>query len=356
MYNFVSLGGTSLNRLKTLNPNINVVEPTDLDDFKKYIDDGYYAIVNGLTNNQMADWQKYIEYMEQNNIHLFVDALYESNLMRFHLPESLNTKTTLLISNSYAENHNYFDNVITVPYFLLQSYILWNALENKFLNYNDHIGQNKNSFVCLNGVNKPSRRFVYTYLKEHNLIDDAIFSFVNRHSNDDMISKYPTILLDNDTDDIGDGVTWDNTYRIDWYLNTHFNLVTESTAENETSEGHLPVDKLDNAFFPTEKTFKPIANSHPFITISDLHFYKNLNKSLGFELYDEIWDYSFDNNVNKEIRWKEILDQVKYVSKEGIDYEKSKEKLIYNQNLFLDKNRNENILANFLNQIDNTPK
>jgi len=356
MYNFVSLGGTSLSRLRSLNQNIKIVEPTDIDDFKKYIDNGYYAIINGLTNNQMCDWQEYIHYIEQNNIHLFVDALYESNLMKFHLPENLNTKTTLLISNLYAKNHKYFDKVITIPYFLLQSYILWEQLDNKFLNFDDHIKQSKKSFVCLNGVNKPSRRFVYTYLKENNLLDDAVFSFHNRHSSQELINKYPSIKLENDTSDNNDGVTWDNTYNIDWFSKTHFNLVTESTADNDSSRGSPPVQKLDNCFFPTEKTFKPIANSHPFIAISDIHFYKNFKKELGFEIYDEIWNYDFDNTTEKEPRWKEVLDQVKYVSQQGIDYNIIKEKLIHNQQLFFDKQRNQNILDDFLNQIDNVPK
>ena len=46
----------------------------------------------------------------------------------------------------------------------------------------------------------------------------------------------------------------------------------------------------------------------------------------------------------------------KYISNQGIDYNVIKEKLIYNQQLFLDKKRNENILTDFLNQIDNTSK
>ena len=63
-----------------------------------------------------------------------------------------------------------------------------------------------------------------------------------------------------------------------------------------------------------------------------------------------------DNTTDKEVRWKEILDQVKYVSQQGIDYNIIKEKLIHNQQLFFDKQRNQNILDDFLNQIDNVPK
>ena len=62
MYNFVSIGGTSLSRLQSLNQNINIVSPNSIDDFKKYIDLGYHAIINGLTNNQMVEWDYYLNY------------------------------------------------------------------------------------------------------------------------------------------------------------------------------------------------------------------------------------------------------------------------------------------------------
>ena len=34
----------------------------------------------------------------------------------------------------------------------------------------------------------------------------------------DLIDKYPSIKLENDTFDNDDGVTWDNTFNLDWFL------------------------------------------------------------------------------------------------------------------------------------------
>jgi len=352
MYNFVSIGGTSLSRLKQLDPDINIVEPDSIDDFKKFVDLGYHAIANGLTNDKMIEWKNYLDYIEQNKIPLLVDALYESNVMKFHLPDKIDTHTTLLISNLQIKEHPYFNKVITFPFFLIQSFILWN----KFTEFDEHLDTDKKSFLCLNGVNKPSRRYVYDYIRKHNLMNDCIFSFHNRGGNNDWIEKYPNVSLQNDTEDKGDGVTWDNTYRKSWFLSTHFNLVTESTANNETSRGPMPIHRHKQCFFPTEKTFKSIANCHPFISLSDFEFHKNLQDILDFETYDEIWDYNFDTEIYNEPRWDKVLEQVKYISQQGIDYNVIKEKLIYNQQLFLDKKRNKNILIDFLNQIDNASK
>ena len=352
MYNFVSIGGTSLSRLKQLDPDINIVEPDSIDDFKKFVDLGYHAIANGLTNDKMIEWKNYLDYIEQNKIPLLVDALYESNVMKFHLPDKIDTHTTLLISNLQIKEHPYFNKVITFPFFLIQSFILWN----KFTEFDEHLDTDKKSFLCLNGVNKPSRRYVYDYIRNHNLMNDCIFSFHNRGGNNDWIEKYPNVSLQNDTEDKGDGVTWDNTYRKSWFLSTHFNLVTESTANNETSRGPMPIHRHKQCFFPTEKTFKSIANCHPFISLSDFEFHKNLQDILDFETYDEIWDYNFDTEIYNEPRWDKVLEQVKYISQQGIDYNVIKEKLIYNQQLFLDKKRNKNILFDFLNQIDNASK
>ena len=40
-------------------------------------------------------------------------------------------------------------------------------------------------------------------------------------------------MLDEDIQDSDDGVTWDNDYRDSWFKDTFFNLVTESSANND---------------------------------------------------------------------------------------------------------------------------
>lgn len=353
MYNIATIGGTTLNRFQLIAEDlINIELVTSLDKLKELIDKNYIVVVNGLNNNPKVEFAKYIEYLNTNDIHVIVDSMYEANVQKFH-DCGFTTTTTLLTSNLLMESHSHFGEVITVPYFMLQSYGL---LKYKFkktpVTFNEHLLSDKKSFLCLNGVNKPGRRFVYNYCMENDLIQEAIFSFHNR-DHGSTFEGYPTITLSDDVKDTNDGVTWDNDYKNSWFENTYFNLVTESSANNDANEGPMPLQSFNNSFFPTEKTFKPIFNNHPFVSISDFEYHKNLKDYLGFELYDEIWDYDFDSKEAPEERWLKLLEQVNVISKEGIDYNLIKEKLEYNQSVFLNEQQHKKTIGNILKQIDN---
>ena len=354
MYNFIVVGGSSLSRLISIHPTIsnacNIVNAKSLEHFKEHVDKGYKVIVHGLNNNPKEEFKEYLDYINKNNIHAIIDAMYEANVMNFHHCE-LTSPTTLLISNLNIKEHNYFDNVITVPYFLIQSYILWlNEYKIAPLQFQQHINNTKKSFLCLNGVNRQSRRYVYDYIRDNNLLEEAIFSFINRGAGANALARYPTITLHDDVEDNDDGVTWDNTFNRDWFLKTKFNLVTESSAKNDASSGDVPLQNFEDTFFTTEKTIKPIFNCHPFICIADKNYHANLKHAFGFEMYDEIFDYSFDSISQHEQRFDGVLNQLT----NNVDYMLIKEKLEHNQQLFLDHNGNKNILLNLLKQIDKT--
>lgn len=353
MYNFISVGGTCINRLIKLD-NIfanacNIVDVTSLDHFKEHLDKGFIPIFNGLNNNPTKEFKEYIEYVNDNNIHVLIDAMYEANIMKFHHCH-ITSPTTLLTANLNLKEHNNFDNVISVPYFILQTYILYKQeFKVQPISFQEHINSTKKSFLCLNGVNRDSRRYVYDYLRNNNLLDEPIYSFINRNAGEEIIRKYPTILLKDDVVDTDDGVTWDNTFNRNWFLKTYFNLVTESSAKNDASSGEMPLHNFENTFFTTEKTIKPIFNCHPFICIADKNYHTNLKETFGFEMYDEIFDYSFDSIGEHEQRFDGVLSQLS----NDVDYMLIKEKLEHNQQIFLDHNRNKNILLNLLKQIDN---
>ena len=63
----------------------------------------------------------------------------------------------------------------------------------------------------------------------------------------------------------------------------------------------------------SEKSFKSIFYKKPFISIAGPYWYETFKKS-GFELYDEIFDYSFDTNENKNIRLQNILHQIEQIN------------------------------------------
>lgn len=88
------------------------------------------------------------------------------------------------------------------------------------------------------------------------------------------------------------------------FFESFMSLVSESTMDT---------------IFPTEKTYTAIYFKKPFLVWSTLNFHKALQE-LGFELYDEIFDYSFDSIQNEEERLHAILDQVESIANK--DYEK----------------------------------
>tara|TARA_B100000287_G_scaffold370733_1_gene368349 strand:+ start:1153 stop:2043 length:891 start_codon:yes stop_codon:yes gene_type:complete len=61
----------------------------------------------------------------------------------------------------------------------------------------------------------------------------------------------------------------------------------------------------------TEKTFKPLFWQKPFLILGGQGIHTFL-KNEGFELYDEIFDYSFDNEPFC-VRWHSIMNQMKVI-------------------------------------------
>jgi len=88
------------------------------------------------------------------------------------------------------------------------------------------------------------------------------------------------------------------------FFESFMSLVSESTMDT---------------IFPTEKTYTAIYFKKPFLVWSVPNFHKSLQK-LGFELYDEIFDYSFDSIEDGEARLNSILDQVENIVDK--DYQK----------------------------------
>ena len=72
------------------------------------------------------------------------------------------------------------------------------------------------------------------------------------------------------------------------YLDTYFSLVTETVFQHPYS-------------FRTEKIWKPIAIGHPFIVVSGLGYYRDL-QNLGFRTFGHLIDESFDLIENSQDR------------------------------------------------------
>lgn len=86
----------------------------------------------------------------------------------------------------------------------------------------------------------------------------------------------------------------------------------------------------------SEKTITPLLIGKPFICASAPSFHEKLNE-LGFALYDEVFDYSFDLEKNRYKRWLMIIDNLKRLEEMSFDDLRSlakvlKPKLEHNRN------------------------
>jgi len=99
---------------------------------------------------------------------------------------------------------------------------------------------------------------------------------------------------------------------IDIYNISYYNLITESNQQGKH-------------FFPTEKIFKPIIAGIPFVCISTQNFLKRI-QDLGFKTYDTIWDESYDEEPDDQLRLELVADLC--VKLENFDWQAHRHKLV----------------------------
>lgn len=124
-------------------------------------------------------------------------------------------------------------------------------------------------------------------------------------------------------------------------LPTHYNfsfmqLVSEATVKS---------------LFITEKTIPALMKQKIFLVSSAMHFYKAM-ENYGFKLYDELFDYSFDNEPNDLVRFDKIaqnINNLRFCSNTELQnkYKQVYEKLVFNRNRCIELGLNDNLLPNF---------
>ena len=144
------------------------------------------------------------------------------------------------------------------------------------------------SFLLQIGDGKPPRVKLYNALKSHNLLDNALYSFLEYgialegpvENYDPNLPPFPQ-----------------RAYRPEWYDTTQFTVIAEALNEM--------VDPGPGDCFLTEKTMKPIMYGHPFILLGFNQSYKTL-ESWGFKTFPELFDQSIDNEKDLDKRIESI--------------------------------------------------
>jgi hypothetical protein len=137
---------------------------------------------------------------------------------------------------------------------------------------------------------------------------------------DDFIWSYQDKKLPNDIDSTDSG--YQRFFNPEWYDHTYFSTVVETR-------------QYGTCYWPTEKTFKACAYYHPFLLIGQHHTLKRLQQ-MGFETYDNIFDESYDNIIDFDLRFDAVIQNIKNFSKTSYDTQ-TQQKLQHNHDHFFDQ-------------------
>jgi len=195
-------------------------------------------------------------------------------------------------------------------------YLLYDKFLPEILDYEDNIQaaehtesiytkeQKPYRFLFLNGRHRSHRANAISKLGNRSLLNNSLWT--NLDSGNGAIQtlprEYEVSRYQKYTDSVTDNYVKFELFNNEWgeiylhplpYIDTYFSLVTETVFDMPYS-------------FRTEKIWKPILMGHPWITIANNGFYRDL-KNLGFQTYSHVIDESFDMIDNNEDRLDRIV-------------------------------------------------
>lgn len=167
-------------------------------------------------------------------------------------------------------------------------------------------------FLCLNGRPDWHRYYTLQRIVDKDLYNKGYISFLNRYNNlynryefDNFLERYTgianfvkdifynkkTIVLDKTNEEIHEN---DRSHLSYIYEDTSISLVTETYPD------------AARGLFITEKSYKPIANCHFQIWIAQPGMVEFFRK-LGYDMFDDIIDNSYDTVSNDIERFEQAL-------------------------------------------------
>jgi len=164
-------------------------------------------------------------------------------------------------------------------------------------------------FLFLNGRARAHRRQLLHRLES--VLDQAIWTNLDNTHGDPirlLDPKYEFDFYKSNTAIEDAGFVKYQLFNNDWgevylnskpYTDSYFSLVTETVFDYPYS-------------FRTEKIWKPIAISHPFIAVSNQGYYRDLHQ-LGFKTFGNLIDESFDlisNNTDRLERIAQVVEDL----------------------------------------------
>jgi hypothetical protein len=171
-------------------------------------------------------------------------------------------------------------------------------------------------FDILLGQPKPHRDCVYQFIKNNNLNNNVIMTYLIDHmtksikdhgNNGFMLDEHGLVIPDEE-------FTWTVTrVKYHGYPMSLSQVVPIFSVYNQTAYTIITETNLENHYtFFTEKTCKPIMAERLFIMLGGQYYLRNL-RELGFKTFDGIIDESYDLETDNKRRWAMAIEQMKYL-------------------------------------------
>ena len=181
-------------------------------------------------------------------------------------------------------------------------------------------------FLLLMHAERPYRTKLYKELTP--VLADNIYSYVGLG-----------VPLQNAVDEPINDTTWQRYVDPNWYTNTRFSVVSE------TSVCARDFENANDDINVTEKTLKTCAFKHPSIIWGQAGTLA-WQKSQGFETFDHCIDESYDAILDENLRLQEVIKQIELCVKDKTIFADNvtKQKLEHNYNHFYNQTLVEKIL------------
>jgi hypothetical protein len=269
----------------------------------------------------------YHEGDNPENIKRRLDGL----ILQHELPK---TCYVFVSSNSQADR---LENFVTFV-----DFELWYYARNREVPLPIHTKSRSKNFTVLSRLHKWWRATVMSDLHRNDVLNNSYWSYCETPNNTDYTKDNP-IEIDaisrlrwdiekfvKDAPYTSDDLTQDqrNDHGLTvfkYHLDSYCNIVLES---------QFDVDQSGGAFI-TEKTFKPIKHGQLFFIVGGPGSLQLL-RDLGYRVFDDILDNSYDLELNHTQRWIKLLESIKKAQESGLDklYKKVLKDLDHNQKLF----------------------
>lgn len=270
----------------------------------------YYSVV--IHKLDAAGLQTILENTTANEVIIFSELEWEfSGLTRGILAKykNVNVKVVLGSFNTVTE----YETIYWPTH-----WINWTQANLKNVNVPEFdIHKVKYPFISLNNRSHYHRCVFIDEMAKHDLIDKGVVTWV-KHLNEN--ADYPYKHFDNRQILLNDNFDkkLDSFLIPEEYNQSLFHVVTEATYK---------------AAFITEKTMIPTLLKKPYVVLGSYEYNRRLVQ-LGFKLYDEVFDYSFDNEPDIFKRTELYVNNVRSILNLDLiqTYDLLLPKIIYNYN------------------------